>query len=311
MTALLIMSGIALMVLPGRFVLSWNHLSPREWTRLNFASMRVGFWAIRAGLALSAAPTILRALGVEHAAVACHDLLGPVLPGGAPLGWACAITAAALQARVHQAHRATDAALEVMRVETWVGVHSLVDGVDIVELPTLEPLAYAIDGPVPQVVVSQGLVDVLSERELAAVVRHERSHLVHNHQRHLSLAAATNACFGWIRPIRRSIDALRLGVERWADEDAAGWRAERSSVRAALAKVTATMLQPVPSFTTDCTILDRMVALDQDPPAPTVATRATAAAPLVGLSVVAAATVVAWSTYANHGLLALFRYCPF
>jgi hypothetical protein len=310
LTALLVSSGFALLILPGIVVQRWNRLSPRDWTRLNFASLRIGLWAVRGGLALSAAPTILRALGVEHAAVACHELFGPVLPGGAPIGWMSAVALLALQVRILQSRRRMHTALEVMRVEPWVGVHSVLDGVELIRMPTREPLAYAIGGATPQVVISEGLVEVLSDRELAAVVRHERSHLEHDHQRHLALATAADGSLGWIRPIRRSLESLRLGVERWADEDAAARPAERPLVRAALVKVTATMLGPVPSFTTGCTILDRMVALDQEPPTPTIATRAAAAVPLLGLSAVTGATLVAWSTYTHHGLLALVSYCP-
>ena len=310
MTALLVSSGIALLILPGLLTHRWNHLTPRDWTLLNFTSLRIGLWAVQAGLALSAAPTVLRSLGVEHAAVACHELFGPMLPGGPVMGWTSAMALVWLQLRVRQSYRRVRSALEVMRVETWVGAHSLIDGVDVVRVPTYEPLAYALGGPPPQVVISEGLVDVLSEQELAAVVRHERSHLEHHHQRHLSLAAAADASVGWIRPVRRSIDALRLGIERWADEDAAARPAQRPLVRAALVKVTATMLAPAPSFTTGCTILDRITALDHEPPSPTVAARAVAAVPLLGLTALTGAILVAWSTYTHHGFLALVGYCP-
>ena len=270
----------------------------------------IGLWAVRAGLLLSAAPTILRLVGVEHAAVACHELFGPVLSGGAPIGWASATAFAFIQHRLHQSRRRTGEALDLVRVEAWLGDRRTIDGVDLVRLPTSEPLAYAVGGSPPQVVISEGLVDVLSEAELGAVVRHERSHLAHNHQRHLSLAAAADAAVGWFHPVRRSIEALRLGVERWADEDAASVPPERSLVRAALVKVTATMLGPVPSFTMGCTILDRLAALDREPPDPTTATRAAAAAPLLGLTALIAVTLIAWSTYTHHGLLGLLGFCP-
>ncbi len=310
MTALLVATGIGLLVLPGMLAQRWDHLSPTEWTRLNVASLVIGLWAVRVGLLLSAAPTVLRAVGVEHAAVACHELFGPVLPGGAPIGWASAIAFALIQHRLHQSKRRTREALDLVRVEAWLGDRSTIDGVDLVRLPTSEPLAYAVGGSPPQVVISEGLVDVLSEAELDAVVRHERSHLAHNHQRHLSLAAAAEAAVGWFQPVRRSIDALRLGVERWADEDAASVPPERSLVRAALVKVTATMLGPVPSFTTGCTILDRLAALDREPPTPTTATRAAAAAPLLGLTAMIGVTLIAWSTFTHHGLLGLVGFCP-
>lgn len=309
MTALLVATGIGLLVLPGMLAQRWDHLCPREWTRLNVASLVIGLWAVRVGLLLSAAPTILRAVGVEQAAMACHELFGPVLPGGAPIGWASAISFALIQHRLQRSRRRTREALDLVRVEAWLGDRSTVDGVEIVRLPTSEPLAYAIGGTPPQVVISEGLVDVLSTAELDAVVRHERSHLVHNHQRHLSLATAAEAAVGWFQPVRRSIEALRLGVERWADEDAGAIPPERSLVRAALVKVTATMLGPVASFTTGCTILDRLAALDREPPDPTTATRAAAVAPLLGLTALVGVALIAWSTFTHHGPLGLVGFC--
>ncbi len=310
MTALLVAIGIGLLLLPGTLAPRWDHLAPSEWTRLNVASLVLGLWAVRVGLLLSAAPTILRAAGVEHAAMACHELFGPVLPGGAPVGWASAGALAFIELRLIQSRHRTSAALGLVRVETWLGDRTTIDGVEVVRLPTRAPLAYAVGGTPPQVVISEGLVDVLSKAELEAVVRHERSHLAHNHQRHLSFAAAAEAAVGWLAPVRRSIEALRLGVERWADEDAALAPRERSLVRAALVKVTATMLAPVPSFTTGCTILDRLAALDREPPAPTTATRAAAVAPLLGLTALIGVTLVAWSTFTHHGLVGLLGFCP-
>ncbi len=310
MSALLVVTGIGLLVLPGTLAHRWNLLSPREWTRLNVASLAIGLWAVRFGLLLGAAPTILRALGVEHAAVVCNERFGPVLPGGAPIGWASAMSLAFIQHRLAWSRRRTRRLLDRVRVEPWVGQRSSVDGVDLVRLPTSEPLAYAVDGSPPQVVIGEGLLQVLSTAEFDAVVRHELSHLAHDHQSLLSLAAATEASVGWCRPVRRSTDALRLGVERWADEDAASVPRARSSVRSALLKVTATMLGPVASFTAGRMILERLAALDREPPSPTMAIRAAAAAPLLVLTATLGVTLIAWRTFSHHGLLGLLGFCP-
>lgn len=310
MTALLVAAGVGLLVLPGTLVGRWDRLRPREWTLMNRASLSLGLWAVRVALLLSAAPTVLRAAGIEQAAAACHELFGPVLPGGAPVGWASALAFAWIQGRMWQARRRTRASVETVRVDGWLGTSTLVDGVEIVRLPTVEPLAYAVCGAQPQVVVSDGLVAALSEAELDAVIRHERSHVAHDHQRHLALAAAAQAALGGFGPVRRSIQALRLGVERWADEDAAASLPERSLVRTALAKVTATMLGPVPAFTHGCTVLDRLAALDREPPSPTAASRAVAAIPLVGLATLLGLSVAAWTTFTHHGLPGLVGFCP-
>src|SRR3546814_5091589 len=63
------------------------------------------------------------------------------------------------------------------------------------------------------------------------------------------------------------------------------------------------MLGPIPAFTHGCTILDRLAALDREPPSPTMASRAMAAVPLLGLASLLAVTVAAWTTFTHHGLL--------
>lgn len=312
MTLLVLALGFGLLLLPGAAVRRWAGLSPRDWSRLNDASLRLGLWGLRAGLAMAAAPTVLFTLGIEEAAATCHQLFGPAPAGGLPGGWLSLTALGGLEVRMWQSRRRTATTAELLRVEAWLGRHSSVRGVDVVFIPIDEPLAYAIDRPDPQVVISDGLARVLTDDEVDAVVRHELSHLTHGHQRHLTLAAAVGSALGWLPAIRRSLDALTLGVERWADEDAAAARPmERSLVRSALMKVTSSMLLPVPSFSEGCTILDRLIALERDAPQPTASARAVAIAPLVALTGVLGALLLTWTTYTHHGPLALLEYCPF
>lgn len=312
MTLLVLTLGFGLLLLPGAVVQRWARLSPRDWSRLNDASMRLGLWGVRAGLAMAAVPTVLYTLGVEQAAATCHELFGPNPAGGLPGGWLSVVALAALEGRMWQSRRRDATAAELLRVEGWLGRHSSIWGVDVVFVPTDEPLAYAIDRPTQQVVISDGLANVLTEDEIHAVVRHELSHLAHGHQRYLAFAAAVGSSLGWVPPVRRSLDALKLGLERWADEDAAAARPmARSLVRSALVKVTSSMLLPVPSFNEGCTILERLVALESDAPQPTVSARAVAVAPLIALAAVLGGLLLTWTTYTHHGPLALIGYCPF
>jgi hypothetical protein len=310
-TLLVLTLGLGLLLLPGAVVQRWARLAPRDWSRLNEASMRLGLWGVRAGLAMAAIPTVLFTAGVEQAAATCHELFGPNPAGGLPGGWLSVVALTLLELRMRQSRRRSATATELLRVEGWLGRHSRIDGVDVVFVPTDEPLAYAIDRPTPQVVISDGLAKVLTEDEVHAVVRHELSHLAHGHHRQLTLAAALGSSLGWLPPVRRSLDALTLGVERWADEDAAAARPmARSLVRSALVKVTSSMLLPVPSFSEGCTILDRLVALETDAPRPTVSARAVAFVPLIALAAVLGALLLTWTTYTHHGPLALLGYCP-
>ena len=78
--------------------------------------------------------------------------------------------------------------------------------------------ARAVPGRPGRIVVSKAAVTSLPAAERAAVLAHERSHLVHRHHLHrlaVALAAAANPA---LRALPR---AMSLNVERWADEDAA------------------------------------------------------------------------------------------
>lgn len=93
--------------------------------------------------------------------------------------------------------------------------------------------AYAVPGPSPRVVLSDGLVRRLSSAEVDACVAHERSHLVHRHHLYaLALELCAAACPWLRRAARRS----QFHLERWADEDAAVATGDRVTVARAIAR---------------------------------------------------------------------------
>src|ERR671911_54871 len=154
--------------------------------------------------------------------------------------------------------------------------------------PTDAVVAYATPGSPAQVVVSRGLTKALGSDELDAVISHELAHLRNRHHRDLVLAGVVDATFGWIPGLRASTAALRLSIERSADEEAAERLGAREATRRALLKTTETMLSPVPAFTAAFTLLARLEALALPPPDPSIQRRAATFAPLAGLAVVAA-----------------------
>jgi hypothetical protein len=311
MTALLVVAGIGLILLPGLRAFPFAELPPSEWTRVASASMRCGLLSLRVGLVLGAVPTILRASGVQDLASVCHRMLGPVVPGGAVAGWASAAATVVLGWRSFAARRRAAAAQQAARVDSWLGTHAVAGGVDVVTLPTQRTIAYAVSGYPPQIVLTDGLVEVLTADELDAVVRHERSHLVHGHEQLLALAAAADATVGWLPGVRRSTAALRLAVERWADEDAAAaGEASRPALHRALLKTTARMLDAVPAFATACTVVDRLAALEQPAPRAAGRARALAVAPVASLSIGVTLSLVVWTLFTHHGLLGAVGYCP-
>jgi Zn-dependent protease with chaperone function len=79
-------------------------------------------------------------------------------------------------------------------------------------------LAYAHPGDGGRVIISRGLLRVLSREQRLVVVAHERAHLAHRHHRYLLAVDLVSAALPPLRPLAR---AVRLHTERWADEDTA------------------------------------------------------------------------------------------
>lgn len=72
-------------------------------------------------------------------------------------------------------------------------------------LPSLEPVAYTIGVLRPQIVVSEGLLVLLSDRERHAVLAHERAHADRRHTLVLLIASAIGRAFGFVPSIRLSL----------------------------------------------------------------------------------------------------------
>lgn len=111
--------------------------------------------------------------------------------------------------------------------------------------------AYTVAGIRGCVVISARLMAELSTDERRVLTAHELSHLTKRH--HLYVHIADIAAAG--NPLLRRVSAaVRLGVERWADEDAAAGIGDRrvagralarvALLRSALAKATSTIASP-------------------------------------------------------------------
>ena len=310
MNLVLVLAGLALVTVPGATTSAGARLAPHEWARLSVASIWTGLVAIRLGLLVTAAPTALRLAGVHHLAHACHHTLGSITPGGAITGLASAAALVVVQARIVRARHRCRTTRATLQVEPWLGQHHHRGDHDLVVIPTASQVAYALDGQPPQVVVSQGLTRALTADELAAVVRHERCHLEHGHQHYLELALVADAALAPLPAVRRSTAALRLAVERWADEAAAAAdHASRAAVRSALTKVVHSMLAPVAAFTAAETIAARLDALATDHATPPTHWRLAAAAPAAALAATAGLALLTHSGHVHHGMFGLFGGC--
>jgi hypothetical protein len=87
---------------------------------------------------------------------------------------------------------------------------------NLVLVDDAEPVAYAVAG---RIVMSQSLLAALPSDERRAVLAHEAAHLRHRHHLYLHLTALSAAANPLLRPLVR---VIAVGIERWADEDAAG-----------------------------------------------------------------------------------------
>ena len=310
MTLVLVLAAVGLLSFPaaaGRF---GRRLPPSEWARVAGAATWFGWISLRAGLLFAAAPTVLRAAGVREIADACHRVLGPPIPDGIVVGWLAALVLVVISVAGGRAARTARRVQRSMHVESWLGEHQSRPGFDLVIVPTSEPMAYAVSGEPPQVVVSRGLVDVLGADELEAVVSHELCHLRHHHQRYLSLVATIDAAMFAVPASRRTTAAVRLAIERWADETACAVAGSRGPCRRALLKCAASEIAAVPTFTSPCTVSARLSALQAASPRGDWRARVAVVAPATALGGVVVSLALAWAVAGHHDFLGMIGYCP-
>jgi Zn-dependent protease with chaperone function len=296
MTWLLLAAGLAVaaglglagaVCLPGT---RWRAgLDPRVRARWAAAGLAGAVALTYAGLVLLAVPAVAGVLPQSALAAWPRLLAGPG-PGGTAVAWlAAGLLAASAGVVTAQAWRASRQR-RMLRVEPDIGTHEHRDGFDLVTLPRAAPVAYSLGGHRPQVVVSQGLRDRLDGGGLAAVLAHEAAHLRAGHDRWLHLARAAEAAL-WFAPwARPAAGALRLWLERWADEDAAR-QVGRPALRAAL--LTAAGIEPATPMAAALSgagaLAERITALAAGPPDGAGGLRAAAPLAVTAMTAVAGA----------------------
>jgi Zn-dependent protease with chaperone function len=83
------------------------------------------------------------------------------------------------------------------------------------------PLAYCLPGLRPRVVLSRGVLDLLREDEVRAVLAHEDAHVVQRHDLVVLPFSAFGTTFPGLRPVRTASEQVALLVEMLADDRAA------------------------------------------------------------------------------------------
>jgi Zn-dependent protease with chaperone function len=92
--------------------------------------------------------------------------------------------------------------------------------------------AFTLAGVKGCVVISRELFSALGSAERHMLTAHEMSHLRHRHHLYVQ---ATDIAIAANPALARVADPIRLGVERWADEDAVAVTGDRTAAAAALA----------------------------------------------------------------------------
>jgi Zn-dependent protease with chaperone function len=312
MTLLLLGCGLSLLILPAVMRPAGRRLPPWEWAKLCASLLAIGWVVVQASLLLHAAPTLLRAVGLERLAELCEHALGPVAPGGPLLGVAAGGAAGAVALLAARSLLAARRRQRLVRVEAGIGWHRQLGGHELVVLPSSAPVAFSTAGRTGQVVVSQGLIAALSDAEVAAVLRHEVAHVHHRHQRYVLLARVVEHSVGLLPLVHGATGALRCALERWADEEAAsGDATSRASVHAALLRLAELATTPeVAAFTTPGTVAERLDALQTDPTGGPTASRRTLLYGPAGLLLVAAAVTLGGILTQVSVLHALAGLCP-
>ncbi|MFQ5524150.1 MAG: M56 family metallopeptidase [Acidimicrobiia bacterium] len=152
-------------------------------------------------------------------------------------------------------------------LERWVGAHHRSESHDLVVVATATPIAMSSSVPRAQIILSTGLVESLRQDEVEMVVRHELSLIKGRHHRYLELATVIDNTLGLLPLVRSSTQVLRLGLERWADEEATGPDpAARRALRSALLRTTGLQVMPgYSSLGTPEMLTRRATALTEQP----------------------------------------------
>lgn len=259
--------GFALLAFPGMGRHHLRALGPVVEARLGAGALAFGSGLVGFGLVSMSVPALLDDVGARHLAALCQRLIHDFLAGGHVGGGLAAALLGVLAFRAIRGWRRVRRSQRAAIIEPWVGHHRAREDYELVVLPTSEFVALTVGGAARQVVVSHGLVAALSDDQLTMVVRHELAHLRGGHDFFLAIAALVEAIFGWVPLVASSTHALRLAIERSADEQAAGADpVARRVLYSALA--VAVRCHPEPgtaSFGGADMVLDRLSALESNP----------------------------------------------
>jgi Zn-dependent protease with chaperone function len=229
-------AGLGLLALPSLLRRFGRRARPSWWAQLCAVALVVGLVLVLGTGAVGSLPSLLWMVGLPKVARACEEMFGYSLTTGLYISFVTmALTASMVVLGGRSLRRFRDVASRSW-LEAVVGQR--LESSDQFEIVVLDsPLARAHSVPgragrAGQVHLTTGLIEALSSDELELVRAHEEAHLGLGHHRYLALAVMVEGSTWFWPPARSSTGALRLSLERWADEAAAG---ENMSSRSRLA----------------------------------------------------------------------------
>jgi hypothetical protein len=287
-------------------------LPPRWAVRFGAASLLAGSGIWHLALGLIAAPTVLRALDLHYLAGVCGRLLlhlGVSVPGY--LAWPALLLLAASSitfARgTFSAFRADRELRQVIPVEAAASI----DSYPVTLLDTSAAFAFGVGGRRPRIVITSGLDQQLTPEEREVVLAHEAAHLRNGDPRLLRWLRAVELGSSRAPLVVKSVAAVRLAIERSADEVATGQDAARRRAAARAILVATGLEDPfLPALSQADTIARRVRALlgPSNPPA-----LFSVIAVVGGLSLLPLAVsvwgVATWISH-SHLALSLVGWCP-
>lgn len=218
----LLVLALALLYLPANAHRFGRRLPAREWARTVNIALFAGAATLNLSLLSLATPSVLRFFGAAELARLCDEFLGH-LPHGAPLvGWGALGLMLMMGGLAGAGAARTRSQLAALEIEPCLGQHIPHVDFDVVVLPSSEPVAYSRAGARRQIVVSEEVVEALTDGQFEMLLRHEMSHLDEGHERILRRLSALRHSLRWMPGFSRSIQAATLAIERVADEAAAG-----------------------------------------------------------------------------------------
>ncbi|KAA3641732.1 MAG: hypothetical protein DWP92_00740 [Armatimonadetes bacterium] len=249
---------------------------PIELTRFNAATMSSGMILLLVALLLCSVPLVVTIGG--GSVIDRH-----FFPGGALVGWVSALGVVLLMVAFSVGFRRAWEVETRLTIENGIGVHHDMGAYGLVILDAEQPLAYAIGGHDPQVVITTGLVEILTPSEVAAVIEHEAAHISLGHRPHLILVGMLRPIAAMFAPARWLVDAALLALETAADSRTT----DLVSTRGALLKLSGVAAAPgVAAFTAGDVVarLNAMAELDQPLAKPARAIMYAMACGMVGIS---------------------------